>query len=250
MYEGMLAETIRFPGNNGDEIEGYFARPLGAGPYPGVVVIQEIFGLVEHIKEVTRKIAAHGYAALAPDLYSREGFADPDDRAAALRAAGGLPDDRAVGDIRGAARYLRSLPYGNGKVGIIGFCSGGRHTYLAACNIPFDAAVDCYGGRVVVSPEELTPNQPKAVIDMTADLTCPLLGLFGAEDANPSPEHVARIEEELKRHGKVYEFHTYQDAGHAFFADYRPSYRQHAAVDGWQRIFSWFDRYLSTAGGG
>ena len=244
-YEGILAETVLFQGHNGDQISGYLARPLGAGPHPGVIVIHEVFGLVTHQKEVARKMAGHGYAAVAPDLDHREGPGDPDDVAAAVRAAGGVPDARCIGDIEGAANLLRSLPYCNGKVGVIGFCSGGRQTYLVACNISsLDAAIDCYGGRVVASPGERNEGQPTAPIDMTEDLNCPLLGLFGVEDTNPSPEQVAQIEQELKRLGKTYELHTYENAGHAFFADYRPSYRQHAAVDGWQRAFAWFDKHL------
>lgn len=244
--ESMLAENVQFGGQDGDLISGYLARPLGAGPFPGVIVIHEVFGLVTHIKEITRKMAAHGYAALAPDLHHREGPGDPEDVAAAVRAAGGNPDARTVGDVAGAADLLRGLPYTNGKVGVIGYCSGGRQTYVAACNVPgLNAAVDCYGGRVVVAPTDLNERQPTAPIDMTEGLGCPLLGLFGAEDANPSPEQVAQIEQELKRNGKSYELHTYENAGHGFFADYRPSYLQEAAVDGWERVFAWFDRHLS-----
>jgi len=107
-----------------------------------------------------------------------------------------------------------------------------------------DAAVDCYGGRVVAGPGELSERQPKAPIDMTESLACPLLGLFGAEDTNPTPEHAQMIEQELKRYGKSYEFHTHRGAGHAFFADYRPSYNLQAAVDGWEKVLAWFDKYL------
>ena len=247
MYEGMLAETVGFTGQNGDSLSGYLARPLGGGPYGSVVVIHEVFGLVEHIREVARKIAAHGYVALAPDLHHREGPGSPDDVAAAVRAAGGVPDERCIGDVKGAVDYLRSLAYSNGKVGVIGFCSGGRQTYLVACNIPsLNAAVDCYGGGVVTTPDQLTPRRPRAPIDMTSDLACPLLGLFGKEDGNPSPEHVARMDEELKKAGKTHEFRSYDNAGHGFFADYRPSYQQEAAVDGWNRLFTWFDRYLQV----
>ena len=245
MYEGMLAETVTVSGHNGDEIDGYFARPLGAGPYPGVVVIHHMPGWDEGSKEITRKFAYRGYAAICPNLHHREGPGSPDDVSAAVRAAGGVPDDRCVGDVEGAAGYLRALPYSNGNVGVIGYCSGGRQTYMVACKIPsLDAAVDCYGGRVVASPDELTPLQPVAPLDMTSDLACPLLGLFGAEDSSPSPEHVARTEEELKRLGKTYEFHTYENAGHGFFGADRPSYRQHAAVEGWEKVFGWFERYL------
>ena len=250
MYEGVLAETVRVRGHNGDEIDGYLARPLGAGAYPGVMVVHHMPGWDEWSKEVTRKFAAHGYAAICPNLHYREGPGSVDDDVAAVRAAGGVPDDRCIGDVEGAVLYLRSLPYCNGKVGVIGYCFGGRQVYLAACNISsLDAAVDCYGGSVVAAADQLTPRMPVAPIDMTADLACPLLGLFGAEDANPSLEHVARTEEELKRLGKTYELHTYEDAGHGFFGVDRPSYRQHAAVDGWEKVFAWFGKYLSTAAG-
>ncbi|MBI2855388.1 MAG: dienelactone hydrolase family protein [Chloroflexi bacterium] len=243
--EGLIAEMVPFQGHNGDTIYGYLARPLGTGPYPGVVVIMEVYGLVEHIKEITRKMAAHGYNAVAPDLHFREGPGPAEEVAAKVREQGGVPDDRCIGDVDGAMRYLRALPTSNGKVGVHGYCSGGRQTYLVACNIPsVDAAVVCYGGGVVATPDRLSARQPVAPVDMTANLNCPMLGLFGVEDRNPSPEHVARMEEELKRHGKSYEFHTYADAGHGFFADYRPSYRQPAAVDGWEKLFGWYDRYL------
>jgi carboxymethylenebutenolidase len=249
MYEGLLAETISHQGHNGDEIEAYFARPLGLASSPGVVVIHHMPGWDEATKEITRKFAHHGYTAICPHLFSREGPGSPDDLSAAVRAAGGVPDDRCVGDIDGAIRYLRALPYASGKIGVIGFCSGGRQTYMVACKLPgIDAAVDCWGGRVVPKPEELTPRQPVPVIDMTPDLGCPLLGLFGEEDPNPSPEQVARIEQELKRHGKTYEFHMYESAGHGFFAVDRPGYRQHAAVDGWREVFAWFEKYLTPNG--
>lgn len=243
-YEGMLAETVTITGDKGDVIGGYVARPLGPGPHPGVIVIHEAFGLVEHTRELVRKFAAQGYIAITADLYYREGPGDPEQILAAVRQKGGIPDSQAIGDFEGAVNRLRSVATFNGRVGCIGHCSGGRHTLLFACNTQnLSAAVNCYGGRVVT--EELTPNQPKAVVDMVADLSCPLLGLFGESDQNPSPEHVARLEAELKKHNKGYEFKSYPpDAGHGFFADYRPSYRQEAAVDGWQRIFDFFGRHL------
>ncbi len=245
-YEGMLAESVQFQGHNGDLIAGYLARPLGEGPFPGVIVIHEVFGLTTHFKEMTRKFAGAGFAAIAPDLHHREGPGDIEEVAAAVRAGGGVPDARTIGDVGAAADLLRALPYSNGKVGVIGFCSGGRQTYLVSCNIPsLDAAIDCYGGRVVAGPDGLSEGQPKAPIDMTADMTVPLLGLFGEEDVSPSPEQVTMIEQELQRQGKTYEFHTYENAGHGFFADYRPSYRQHAAVDGWEKVLAWYGNYLA-----
>jgi carboxymethylenebutenolidase len=246
VYEGMLAETICMHGHEGDQINAYLARPLGPGPFPGVVVIHHMPGWDEATKEITRKFAHHGYAAIMPNLHFREGKGSPEENSASVKAAGGMPDDRTIGDVEGAMAYLRSLPYHNGKVGVIGYCSGGRQAYLAACKLAgIDAAVDCYGGGVVAPPEELTERQPVAPIDVTQTLGCPLLGLFGKEDTRPSPADVAKTEEALKRFGKTYEFHFYENAGHSFFWVDRPSYRPEAAVDGWNKVFDFFGRYLT-----
>ncbi len=133
---------------------------------------------------------------------------------------------------------------------MIGYCSGGRQAYLAACLLDFDAAVDCYGGRVVAAPEELTPLRPVAPIELTPKMNAPLLGLFGAKDANPDPDQVATIEAALKEHGKEYEFHTYPEAGHAFFSVDRDGYYNvDAAREGWKRIWDFFGRHLASTGG-
>jgi carboxymethylenebutenolidase len=245
-YEGMLAETVRMHGHEGDQINAYLARPLGPGPFPGVVVIHHMPGWDEATKEITRKLAHHGCAAIMPDLHFREGKGSPEANSASVRAAGGMPDDRCMGDVEGAMAYLRSLPYHNGKIGVIGYCSGGRQAYLAACKLPgIDAAVDCYGGGVIAPPEELTERQPAAPIDFTETLGCPLLGLFGKEDTRPSPADVAKTEEVLKRFGKTFEFHFYENAGHGFFSVDRPNYRPDAAVDGWNKVFDFFGKYLT-----
>jgi carboxymethylenebutenolidase len=245
MYEGMLAESVTMRGAKGDVINAYFARPLGAGPFPGVVVIHHAPGWDEWYREATRKFAHHGYAAISPNLYYREGHGTPEDVGAKVRAAGGVPDDQVVGDVEGAMRYLRSLPFINGKVGVFGTCSGGRNAFLVTCRTKgFDAAVECWGGRVVLAKEDLTPKQPVAPIDYTKELSCPLLGLFGNEDKSPSPEQVIQHEAELKKHGKNYEFHRYDGAGHGFFYYDRPSYRQEQAVDGWKKLFVFLEKYL------
>ena len=204
---------------------------------------------------MARKLAFNGYVTISPDFHYRERQTLPvgasnEEVSGAVRDAGGMSDDVVVGDVEGAISYLRSLPYSNGKVGVIGFCSGGRQTYLMACRIPsVDAAVDCWGGGVTASADQLTPRQPVAPVDLTKDMNCPLLGLFGDEDTRPSPAEVAATEAELKRLGKNYEFHMYENAGHGFFAVDRPSYRQHAAVDGWQKVLAFYDRYLRTGAG-
>jgi carboxymethylenebutenolidase len=245
MYEGQLAETIAITGHNGDVIEAYGARPLGQVDLPGVVVIHHMPGWDEWSKEVTRKLAHHGYAALCPHLFSRLGPGRPDDLAAAARAAGGAPDAQALGDIAAAAEYLRRQPISNGKIGVIGFCSGGRQAYMAACQLDgLAAAVDCWGGRVVVPPDQLNERQPQAPLDMTPSMRAPLLGLFGNDDPNPDPAQVDRIEDELKRHGKEHEFYRYDGAGHGFFATDRPGYRPEQAVDGWKKVFAFFEKHL------
>jgi carboxymethylenebutenolidase len=241
----MFAETILMPGHRGDPIDAYLARPFGAGPYPGVVVVHHMPGWDHATKEITRRFAHQGYVAICPNLHFREGKPTLEENSASIRAAGGMPDDRTMGDLQGAIDHLRTLPYLGGKVGIIGYCSGGRQAYLAACTLRgIDAAIDCYGGGVVARPEELTARQPVAPIDYTKNLQCPLMGLFGVEDTRPSPADTARTEAALQEAGKTYEFHTYENAGHAFFAVDRPHYRQAAAIDGWKKVLDWFERHL------
>ena len=197
-------------------------------------------------KEIVRRFAELGYDAICPNLYYREApGASPDDAAATARAQGGVPDERLLGDVGGAAAYLRALDSNNGKVGVIGYCSGGRQTVLAACNLDVDAAVDCYGAFVTGTPPEGFPMKGN-LVDQLPGLRCPLLGLFGNEDSYPSPEQVDELEEILKANDKAYEFHRYDDAGHAFFAADRVSYRVAAANDGWERIAAFFGTHLSV----
>ena len=247
MYEGMLAETVTLRGAKGDSINAYFARPLGSGPFPGMVVIHHLPGWDEWYRECTRKFAHHGYAVISPNLYFREGHGTPEDIGAKVRGAGGVADEQVLGDVEGAMHLLRSLPFVNGKVGVFGTCSGGRHAFLAACRLKgFGAAVECWGGRVVLSKEELTPKQPVAPIDYTKDLSCPLIGVFGNEDKSPSPEQVNQHEAELKKHGKSHEFHRYDGAGHGFFYYDRPVYRQEQAVDGWKKVLAFLEKHLKA----
>jgi carboxymethylenebutenolidase len=155
-----------------------------------------------------------------------------------------VPDERLVGDVGGAAGYLRSLASSNGKVGVIGYCSGGRQSVLAACNLDLDAAVDCYGAYVTGTPPEGFPLKITNLVDQLPNLRAPLLGLFGNEDAHPSPEHVDELDRILTEDGKPHEFHRYDDAGHAFFSTDRPAYRVAAANDGWERIAEFYGKYL------
>jgi carboxymethylenebutenolidase len=247
MSDALLAETIRITGHNGDEIEAYSARALDESPRGGVVVIHHMPGYDPQTKEIARNFAYHGYNAVVPNLYWREApGASPDDAAATARANGGVPDERLVGDVAGAVAYLKGLSNSNGKAGTIGYCSGGRQSFLAAVSLDLDAAVDCYGAFVVGEVPEGMPLKVGPIVDKTPNLSCPLLGLFGEEDAYPSPAQVTELEEALQAAGKTYEFHRYPNAGHAFFSVNRPSYRVEAANDGWEKIFTFYGKYLSA----
>jgi carboxymethylenebutenolidase len=245
MSDTMNTETVRIAGHDGEEIEAYTGRPAGDGPRGGVVVIHHMPGYDRSTKEIVRRFAELGYDAICPNLYWREApGAAPDDAAATARAQGGVPDERLIGDVGASAEYLRALPSSNQKVGVIGYCSGGRQSVLAACNLDLDAAVDCYGAFVTGTPPEGFPLKVTNLVDQLPNLRCPLLGLFGNEDSYPSPEQVDELDEILTRENKPHEFHRYDDAGHAFFSPDRPSYRVAAANDGWERITAFYKTYL------
>ncbi|MGH8987461.1 MAG: dienelactone hydrolase family protein [Acidimicrobiales bacterium] len=245
MSDAMQAETITTTGRNGDEMEAYLAQPRGEGRYGGVVVIHHMPGYDGSSKEIARRFATQGYIAICPNLYSREGIGrDSQEAAAAAREKGGVPDDQLVGDVEGAMRHVKSLRASNGKVGTIGYCSGGRQSLLAACRLQLDAAVDCYGAFVVSEPPEGLPLKIGPIVQLVPQLSCPLLGLFGAEDQHPSPDETAALAKALEGAGKTFEFHTFENAGHAFFAVDRTMYRPEAAVEGWKKVFDFFGRTL------
>jgi carboxymethylenebutenolidase len=231
MADGILAKTTTIAGHGGDEIEAYLAHPLDGPDQPSVVVLHHMPGYDRASKEIARTFAVYGYATLMPNLHHRYApGAKAGDAAAAAREAGGVPDEQCLGDVQGALDVLRARPESNGKVGVIGYCSGGRQTFLVACTLDVDAAVDCYGGR--------------ADVDLAPGLRCPLLGLFGADDQSPSPDDVAAMAKALEAGGKTFDFHSYDGAGHAFFSVDRPSYRLEAAKDGWKRIWAFFGPHL------
>jgi carboxymethylenebutenolidase len=245
MTESLTATSVRLRGHGGDEIDAYLARPEGDERRGGVVVLHHMPGFDRATKEMVRRIATLGHDAICPNLHWREApGAAPDDAAATVRAAGGVPDERLVGDADGAIAALRALPTSNGRVGVIGFCSGGRQSVLVACSLPVDAAVDCYGAYVTGTPPADFPLPITNLVAQLPDLRAPLLGLFGAQDAHPSPEHVAELDQRLTGLGKAHEFHTYADAGHGFFSVDRPNYRVAAANDGWERIAAFFATHL------
>ena len=240
--------------SGGDEIEAYLARPQGNGPRPGIIVIHEAFGPVEHIFDVTRRFAAAGYDAIAPNLYSREGAPDPNDMGSVMPKMLSLPDAHVVADLEASAATLRGLDSSNGAVGCIGFCSGGRQTLLFACSSgAVDAAVDCWGGFIDRGTPDAatTPARPTPVLDLIGGLGCPLLAIGGEEDQNPAPAVLADLLARANAAGKDdVTVHVYGGAGHAFFADYRPSYRAEQAFQLWDEVGEFFGRHLGAASGG
>lgn len=243
---GITTEVVTYAAGNGDPVHAYVARPTGDAPAPGIIAVHHLPGWDEFYREFSDRLARHGYTVICPDLYCRFGHGTPDDIAAKVRSAGGVFDDSVVGDCASAQGWLQALPTSNGRVGIIGMCSGGRHALLTASRVPgFDAVADLWGGGVIMAKEELSEARPVAPIDYTAQLTAPLLGIFGNDDKRPSPEQVNTHEAELQRHGKTYEFHRYDGAGHGFFYYHAPMYRPEAAMDGWEKVVGFFSQHLT-----
>jgi carboxymethylenebutenolidase len=244
MTSNLRAETIFFNSFDDHSVEAYLATTDGEH-VGGVVVIHHFPGYDEATKEIVRKFAANGYNAICVNLYSRESpGASSDDAAAAAHARGGVPDDQLVGDVGAAAAYLRALSNSNQRVGVIGYCSGGRQSVLAACSLDLDAAVDCYGAFVVMSRPESTMT---SIVDRLPKLSCPLLGLFGVDDQYPSPDQTETLRELLTQYGKDFTFYEYEGAGHAFFAVDRPSYRPEVATEAWLEIWKFYGQHLSSA---
>jgi carboxymethylenebutenolidase len=251
---GAVTDPSRVRGENielksgGDMINGYLARPSAAGRHPGIVVIHEAFGLVEHIRDIARRFANIGYDALAPDLYTRAGGpSDPNDIASVMPVMFDKRDAEAVQDLEAAAAHLRALPGATGKIGAIGFCSGGRQTLLFACSSNrLDAAVDCWGGFIErATPDaQTTAARPTPILDLIGRLGCPLFAAFGDEDQNPTVAQSEELKRRAEAAGKNVTIKVYKNAGHAFLADYRPSYREGPATELWHDAVAFFDEHL------
>jgi len=237
---GLTAGDVRARARDG-ELAAYRAMPAGGKALPTVLVVQEIFGLHEHIKDVCRRLAKQGYLAVAPDLYARQGdvtrLANLDEiRPIVAR----VPDGQVMADLDACAEWAASNGGDAARLAITGFCWGGRITWLyAAHNRKLKTGVAWYG-RVEGPPTELQPKMP---LDLVERIDAPVLGLYGGADAGIPNEGVDRMRDALKRAGKPSEIHTYPDTPHAFHADYRPSYRQGPAQDGWRRMLEWFRQH-------
>ena len=231
-------------GHNNDPVPAYVARPVEGGQLPGLLLVHGIHGYEEHMKDMARRYAALGYAAIVPALYSRDGFlavVEEDDLARARAALNARPNAQTVGDLQGALDFLRSSPRVGDRIGLVGFCSGGRlGLVFASSGAQVDVFVNFYSNGLFQTtavnstpPGELAPN-----------LTCPMLALFGDDDTNPSPSDVARLGSVLAQANRTFEFVSFPRAGHAFMSDTRESYRSEAAQMAWGRCLEWLSRYL------
>ena len=231
----------------GRNLPVFVARPLGDGQHPAVMVVMEAFGLNAHIKKVAERIAAEGYVVAAPDLYYREGspVVGYDNLPEALRLMFGLSDDKILKDVDNVVQRLQADPGVRvDRIGITGFCMGGRVTFLAACNNrAIKAAVPFYGGGIgsVMQPSDKTPQAP---LEYAEQLQAPMLLFFGGKDAFIPSDEVDTIRGRLKDLGKEAEVVVYPEADHGFFCDERPSYNQQAADDAWRRMTDFFARHL------
>lgn len=242
-------QTVLYPDGSGNLVEGYLAEPRHQTNNPAIVVIHEAFGQTEHMRDLCRRFANVGFAALSVNLYARIGSPDPNNMSDVMQKMFGLSDQEAVHHVESAISWLSQNPVNAPKIGVIGFCSGGRHSLLVACqSTVVDAAVDCWGGNITrATPDAITtPERPVPVIDMVADLHCPLFAVFGAEDQNPSPQDAQMLQERLIQHGKPSTVKVFANAGHAFLADYRPSYREGPAFELWPQIVEFFHRHLDA----
>jgi carboxymethylenebutenolidase len=249
----LRGEALTFAGAQGTPVNGYLAHPAGAGRHPGIIVIHEAGGLNDHIRDVCNRFAALGYVALGVDLYTREGGPPPmDDVQKLMERLFSMSDETVLGDLEGAAGCLRAREDATGKVGCIGFCMGGRYTLLFACaSDRLDAAIDCWGGFTdrATPDERSTPARPTPPLELIEQLHCPLLAAIGAEDHNPSPAIAEQLRERAARSlagasGQEVKVDVYEGAAHAFFADYRPTYRPGPAAQLWREIVPFLERSL------
>jgi len=244
--DAIIAGETTIP-SQGDSMPAYHARPKDAsGPLPVVLVIQEIFGVHEHIRDLCRRLALEGYLAVAPELYFRQG--DPNDFADIQTLFDGLvmkvPDAQVLADLDHVANWAARNGGDAHRLLATGFCWGGRIAWLYAAHNPqLKAAVAWYGKLV----GQKSLNSPKHPVDIATDLNAPVLGLYGAQDTGIPLETVDTMRQALRAANAHAEIVVYPDAGHAFNADYRPSYHEESAKDGWHRMLDWFAQYGGVA---
>jgi carboxymethylenebutenolidase len=244
--EGLTAGEVHIPATGGD-IPGYRAMPAKGGPFPVVLVVQEIFGVHEHIKDICRRFAKLGYFAVAPELYARQGDVSRiSDIKDIMPIVASVPDAQVMSDLDSTVAWAKSTGKGNvSHLGMTGFCWGGRIVWLYAAHNPkLNAGVAWYG-RLAGKPTDLQPKNP---LDVVADIKAPVLGLYAGQDQGISAGDIERMREALKKAGKKADIIVYPDAQHGFNADYRPSYNATDAQDGWKLLLAWFRQHGVAAG--
>jgi carboxymethylenebutenolidase len=237
---GLDAGEVKIPVSDGD-LPGYFAKPQGAGPFPIVVVNEEVFGIHEYLKDVCRRFAKLGYAAVAPEIYARIGdLSKVTDSAQIGQIVSKAPDATVMSDLDDAVKYAAAHGGDPNRLGVTGFCRGGRTTWLYAAHNPKLKAAVAWYGPIRGTPTDI---QPKSVMDIADQIKCPLLGLYGGQDTGIKMDDVQAAAAKARAAGKTVEIVIYPDAPHGFHADYRPSYRAADAADGWNRLQAWFKKY-------
>jgi carboxymethylenebutenolidase len=239
---GLNAGEVKIPVADG-QIPAYRAMPARGGPFPVVLVVQEIFGVHEYIKDVCRRFAKLGYLAAAPQLYARQGDVSqmPDVQEIFAKVVSKVPDAQVMADLDAAVNWAKKSGKGDvSRMGITGFCWGGRVVWLYAAHNPRLKAGVAWYGRLVGQATDLTPRHP---VDLAANLKAPVLGLYGEADTGIPVETIERMRKALQAAGSPSEIVVYPDAPHGFHADYRPSYRNQPAQDGWKRLQDWFKKY-------
>jgi carboxymethylenebutenolidase len=240
--KGLEAGEVKIPVNDG-EIPAYRALPDNGGPFPVVLVIQEIFGVHEHIKDICRRLAKLGYMAIAPELYARQGDVSKisDFQEIFAKVVSKVPDKQVMSDLDAAVAWAKGTGKGNvAKLAATGYCWGGRIVWLYAAHNPDLKAGAAWYGRLVGPVDELHPKHPT---DVVSAIKTPILGLYGEADQGIPVASVEKMRAALKDAGATAEIVLYPDTPHAFFADYRPSYRKDQAEDGWKRMLEWFKKY-------
>ena len=236
---GLQAGEVQIPTQDG-RIPAYAARPAGEGPFPTVLVIEEIFGVHDYIKDICRRLAKAGYLAVAPELYAR--LADlskmTDAQQIVRDVISKAPDATMLSDLDATVAWARAEGRGDtARLGVTGFCRGGRNTWLYAARNPALKAAVAWYGPVGGGTSDIQPRTPA---DVAAELKCPLLGLYGGADQGIPVPQVQAAAEKARAAGRQVEIVVFPDAPHGFHADYRPSYRREAAEDGWRRMLAWF----------
>lgn len=237
--EGLLAGPVTIAAPDGVSLRAYRAQPSGKTALPTILVVSEIFGVHEYIRDVCRRLAQQGYQAIAPELFQRQG--DPSTLASVAEilstVIAKVPDAQVMGDLDACAQWAAANDGDAARLGITGFCWGGRITWLYAAHNPQLKAGVAWYGRLSGVSNAMTPKHP---LDVVARIHAPVLGLYGAQDQGIPVSDVEDMRADLEKAGKKAEIVIYPDAGHAFHADYRPSYRATEAADGWQRLLGWF----------